>query len=104
MPAPRSGSANFLAMQVDGNLVVYTSGGKPVWAAGASKADQLCTKASMSAGNATRVIASVGDSLNSDTGKVRRSPGQSTGFKALIPMPGHQGTYRSVQLANARWV
>jgi len=27
-----TGSANFLAMQGDGNLVIYTSGGKPVWA------------------------------------------------------------------------
>ena len=45
-----TGGGNFLAMQVDGNLVVYTSASKPVWASGASKADQLCTNASMSAG------------------------------------------------------
>ena len=45
-----TGSGNRLAMQVNGNLVVYTSASKPVWASGASKADQLCTNAKMSAG------------------------------------------------------
>jgi hypothetical protein len=45
-----TGSNNSLVMQTDGNLVVYVSGGKPVWASGDSKADQLCTSATMLAG------------------------------------------------------
>jgi hypothetical protein len=45
-----TGSSNYLAMQGDGNLVVYTGTSHPVWAAGASSADRLCTSATMSAG------------------------------------------------------